>query len=231
MKNITTISFPYLLCLCFSLLTFYNSPGQDWIEILKRAASDGATGDQFGHSVSISGNYAIIGAPYEREDTSGSNTLIGAGSAYILYKDMGGTNNWGQVKKIVANDRAEDDYFGYSVSISGDYAIVGAWSKDGETGSSYIFYKDQGGINNWGQVKKIVPSDGDGDEFFGCSVSINGDYAIVGAESEDEEIPGEYTIDDIGSAYIFHKDQGGTDNWGQVKKIVLSDREDEDYFG
>src|SRR6056297_1943458 len=89
-------------------------------QIQKILASDGAAGDVFGHSVSISGDYAIVGACYDDDNGNGS------GSAYIYYKEQGGTGNWGQVKKITASDGAADDYFGTSVSISGNYAIVGA---------------------------------------------------------------------------------------------------------
>ena len=98
---------------------------QNWNEIIKISASDrvGGVGDRFGYSVSISGNYAIVGARNEDEDASGGNTIYGAGSAYLFERD--GAGNWSEVKKIVASARAANDHFGYSVSISGDYAIVG----------------------------------------------------------------------------------------------------------
>jgi len=114
------------------------------------------------------GDYAIVGAYAEDEDTNGANTLSNAGSAYIFKKDQGGTDNWGQVKKIVSSDRGASDFFGISVSIDGEYAIVGASTEDHDAngantisnaGSAYIFKKDQGGTDNWGQVKKIVSSD------------------------------------------------------------------------
>jgi spore coat protein U-like protein len=106
----------------------------------------------------------VVGAYQEDEDASGANTLGNAGSAYIFYKDQGGTDNWGQVKKIVASDRATNDYFGYSVSINGNIVVVGAYQEDEDAsganttsnaGSAYIFYKDQGGVDNWGQAKKL----------------------------------------------------------------------------
>ena len=92
----------------------------------KIVASDRAAEDYFGTSVSISGNYVIVGAYYEDEDAVGGATLSSAGSAYLFAKDQGGTDTWGQVKKIVASDRAANDYFGSAVSISGSYVIVGA---------------------------------------------------------------------------------------------------------
>jgi hypothetical protein len=218
-----------------SAYIFYNNGGS-WVQQQKIVASDRAANDWFGRSVAISGDYAIVGANGEAIDAS--NTA--AGSAYIFAKDQGGVNNWGQVQKIVASDRAANDNFGWSVAISGDYAIVGAYLEDhdasgGSTmssaGSAYIFAKDQGGINNWGQVQKIVASNRAFSDWFGYSVAISGDYAVVGANREDEDASGGNYLTDAGSAYIFAKDQGGVNNWGQVLKIVASDRESSDYFG
>ena len=84
---------------------------------------------------------------------------LNSGSAYIFYRDQGGADNWGQVKKLTASDGAANDYFGFSVSISGDTAIVGAYGDDDNgvnSGSAYIFSRDQGGADNWGEVKKLT---------------------------------------------------------------------------
>ena len=212
----------------------------NWVQIKKIVANDRAAIDNFGYSVSISGNTVVVGAYHEDENATGASTLISAGSVYIFYKDQGGVDNWGQVKKIVANDRAASDFFGYSVSINGNIVVVGAYQEDEDAsgantlsnaGSAYIFYKDQGGVDNWGQVKKIVASDRAANDNFGNTVSINGNIVVVGAYQEDEDASGANTLSNAGSAYIFYKDQGGVDNWGQVKKIVASDRAANDNFG
>jgi hypothetical protein len=180
--------------------------GQNWNEIIKATASDRDVYDIFGYSVSISGDYAIVGAPNEDEDASGGNTIKDAGSAYI-FKNIAGT--WTEAQKIVASDRASYDIFGYSVSISEDYAIVGALDTDGEAsggnavegaGSAYIFKNNSG---TWSEVQKIVASDRASYDDFGHSVSISGDYAIVGAPDEDEDASGGNTVYDAGSAYVF----------------------------
>ncbi|MDQ6477977.1 T9SS type A sorting domain-containing protein [Dyadobacter sp. LHD-138] len=217
----------------------YNNAG-NWVQVKKITAPVRELGDVFGNSVSISGDYAIVGAHQEDDDAQETNTLNNSGSAYIFRKDQGGTDNWGLVKKITASTREIDDVFGHSVSISGDYAIVGAYLEDedvnetntlSESGSAYIFKKDQGGADNWGQIKKITASTRDGADQFGWSVSINGDYAIVGAQLEDEDALEANTLSFSGSAYIFKKDQGGADNWGQIKKITASTRDSGDWFG
>jgi hypothetical protein len=82
--------------------------------------------------------------------------------------------------KLTASDGAAEDHFGASVSISGEYALIGAWH-DGDSGSSsgsaYIFKRD--GVI-WTEEARLTASDGANGDFFGTSVSLSGDYAIVG---------------------------------------------------
>ncbi len=200
---------------------FHKDQGgvDNWGEVKKIQASNKEANDQFGYDVSLSNDYAIVGAGFE--DTGGLNT----GSAYIFHKNQGGTDNWGEVKKIQASDIQASDFFGLRVSISGDYAIVGSKNEDtggSKAGAAYIFYKDQGGSDNWGEIKKIQASDKQANDQFGGSVSISGSYAIIGAHWEDTG---------GNAAYVFYKDQGGVDNWGEVQKIEASDLEVNDFFG
>ena len=204
-----------------------------WSQKQKIVASDRQADDQFGYSVAISGNYAIVGAYTEYHDASGDNPLDRAGSAYIFERTNG---SWSQKQKIVASDREADDQFGYSVAISGNYAIVGAYYEDhdasgnvglGDAGSAYIFERDTDG--SWIQKQKIVASDREADDEFGRSVAISGNYAIVGAYNEDHDSSGNVGLGDAGSAYIFERDTDGS--WIQKQKIVASDREADDRFG
>ncbi len=212
----------------------------NWGQVKKLVAQDRATGDNFGNAVAISDDDILVGAHFEDEDATGDNTLQNSGSVYAFSKNEGGSDSWGQVKKIVSSDRGIEDGFGYSIAISGSTIIVGAYAEDEDAGgintrdlagSAYIFKKDEGGTNNWGQVKKIVAADRGINDVFGFSVAISGTTAIVGAVFEDEDENGSSLKPDAGSAYIFSKDEGGADNWGQVKKIVSSDRNNLDYFG
>jgi len=178
----------------------------------KIQASDKATEDQFGGSVSIDGDYAIVGA-------SGNS---GTGAVYI-YKRDASTGVWGSVQKIQASDKATSDYFGISVSIDGDYAIVGAFGDDSFTGAIYI-YKRNISTGVWGDEQKIYASDKASDDRFGESVSINGDYAIVGARNEDTG------GSNAGAAYIY-KRNASTGVWGDEQKIQASDKASDDHFG
>lgn len=133
--------------------------------------------------------------------------------------------------KIVADDRAEEDRFGWSVDIDGDFAIVGAYADDfgdlnPNMGSAYIYQKI--GLE-WVQIQKIFNEDQDDYDRFGWSVAIDSNYAIVGAYGEDHDVLDGASLSKAGSAYIFEKNEEGL--WVQVQKIVAADRAANDEFG
>ncbi len=138
------------------------------------------------------------------------------------------SNSWNEVKKITAFDTTENDWFGYSVAVAGETAIIGAELNDSgvnNAGAAYIFERNVGGTNAWGLIKKITPNETNFADFFGCSVSIAGDFAVVGACGVDG------ITNDSGAVYIFERNSGGADNWGQIKKLTASDAEYADSFG
>ena len=200
----------------------HQGGADNWGQTKKITALDAAASDRFGNSVSISGDTVVVGAH------GNSEPAYATGSAYIFERNQGGAGNWGQVKKIVTADGVYNDNFGISVSISGDTVVGGASGDDDNgslSGSAYIFDRDQGGADNWGQTKKITASDGAGSANFGHSVSINGDMVVVGAYGDKEKGSA------AGAAYVFDRHQGGADNWGQVEKIIATDAEAGDLFG
>jgi hypothetical protein len=137
-----------------------------------------------------------------------------------------------EFQKIVASDRELEDRYGWSLDISTDFAIVGAYGDDfGPTnpnmGSAYIYEKT--GEDEWTFVQKLTNSDQDDYDRFGWSVAIDGDYAIVGAYGEDEDADDSNTLSKAGSAYIFERNDEGI--WVEVQKLVASDRAVDDEFG
>ena len=199
-----------------------NQGGADnWGEVKTLVASDSEPADLFGFDVAVSSNNAVVGA--WEEDAGGS----GAGAAYVFERDLGGASNWGEVKKLTASDAQPEDAFGKNVAISGDTAVVGATRFEAGTypGAAYIFQRDQGGANNWGQVKKLTASDAQSDDRFGVSVTVDGDTIVVGAFAEDEG------GDAAGAAYVFRRNLGGVDNWGEVTKLIASDAHAWELFG
>jgi hypothetical protein len=220
-----------VLLLLFVVGTYNSVLGQNWSQVQKSVPTDRLEEDLFGCAVSIFGDYAIVGAEFEDEDDKGASPMLNAGSAYI-FKNIAG--KWTQQQKIVANDRTQGDFFGHSVSISGNYAIVGAHHEDHDltgngyrsaAGSAYIF-ENKNGV--WTQIQKVIASDREESDQFGVVVSIDGDYAVVGAHQEDENVNSGDSMQNAGSAYVF-KNTSGT--WAQLQKIVASDRGTEDKFG
>ena len=194
----------------------YQRTGSAWTQTAKLTADDAAASDFFGRSVSIDGDYAVVGA--EGDDDNGANS----GSAYIFHRT---DSAWTQQAKLTADDGAQTDVFACSVSISGDYAVVGAIGDDdnGEmSGSAYIFQRTG---SAWTQQAKLTADDGEAEDFFGRSVSIDGDYAIVGADFDDDN------GNASGSAYIFEKPDGGWADMTQTAKLTADDGAEADFFG
>jgi hypothetical protein len=119
------------------------------------------------------------------------------------------------------------DYFGYSVDISGNYAVVGAPADqvDGfaEKGSAYVFEKING---NWTEVVQLKASDGLSADHFGYSVTVSGDYIAVSSLDDDSGVLP--AITDHGSVYIFHRTNG---TWIQEFKIRAADYATGERFG
>ena len=142
----------------------------------------------------------MIAANYD--DDKGSNS----GSAYVFTRTIAGdlTSGWTQVAKLTAGDGAVEDYFGQSVSIDGDTVVIGAIFDDDKghnSGSAYVFTRDTAGdlTSGWTQVAKLTAGDGAGSDYFGASVSIDGNTVVVGAFWDDDGIHS-------GSAYVFTRD-------------------------
>jgi len=196
--------------------SFSLSFGPNWsltTQQQKIVASDIQANDNFGYSVAISGDTAVVGAQYE--DIGGTS----AGAAYVFTRS--GTT-WTEQQKIQASDKQASDFFGYSVAIDGDTAVVGAWYEETgatDSGSAYIFTRSG---TTWTQQQKIVSSDLQAFDQFGASVSIDGDTVVVGATGEDTG------GQQAGAAYVFTR--SGT-TWTQQQKIQASDIGAGDGFG
>ena len=129
-------------------------------EVKKLIASDAQAGDQFGYrSVAISGDTAIVGA--YGEGAGGG----GAGAAYVFERDQGGAGNWGEVTKLTASDAQPRDSFGFSVAVSGDDAIVGAFDRNAGVpigGVAYVFGELPGPVGGVAELPNVsaAPSSG-----------------------------------------------------------------------
>ncbi len=195
---------------------------QDWARIAKQFASDGASLDEYGVSVAIDGDYAIVGS--NKKGANGQNP----GAAYILFRDKNGPNAWGQVAVLTDPNGMPGDNFGASVAIAGGVAAVGSPFDDttvGNEGSVSIFYKSPSNPAQWVYHTKITIAGADGGDNLGKSVALSGDRLIAGATGDDAFGA------NAGAAYIFSRNQGGADNWGQVAKLLATTGNANDNFG
>jgi hypothetical protein len=215
-----------------AVYVFNRQENSEWAQVQKIVAPDREANDFFGASISISGNYAIIGALFEDHDASGGNEVLNSGSAYI-YKRENGT--WRFMQKLTSPVRAVEDYFGCSACILGNYAIIGAYGEDENeletatmdmAGAAYVFELSEGG--SWDLVQKIVASDRQAYAVFGGDISIDSNAAIISALDETKDETGENPLRNAGAVYLFERDDG---IWNQVQKIVASDRGAENRFG
>lgn len=186
--------------------------GSEWRYQAKLTASDGGAGDFFGHSVALSGDTALVGAPL---DDTGAQ--IDHGSAYVFVRSGG---IWTQQAKLTASDAAAADMFGFAVSLSGGTALVGAKGDNAEQGSAYVYVVSG---TTWTQQAKLTATDGAAGDMLGYSVALNGDTALLGAP-----------VDAIGanlqqgSAYVFVR--SGT-TWSQQAKLTALDGAPGDQLG
>lgn len=185
----------------------------DPIQVAKLLASDGASRDAFGWSVAVSGDTAIIGS--RADDDNGTDS----GSVYV-YTNIGGV--WTQQAKLLPDDGEAGAFFGFSVSIDSDTALIGAWGDNDngtKSGSAYIFTRS-GSV--WTQQAKLLPADGAAYDYFGYSVSADGDTVLIGAHLDDDNET------KSGSVYIFTR---SGDLWTQQAKLLALDGEMLDLFG
>ncbi len=213
------LSITLLLTLSLSL-----TQAQDFHKIFKRTAPDRGFGDRFGMAVDMSGAYAIVGASLEDNNVNGGDSLAQAGSVYVFERGMSG--DWSQVQKLVPNDRAANDRFGFSVAIDGDRAVVGATNKteggNNGQGAAYVFERQTNGT--WQQVQKLTDSFGELQDNFGSAVEIKGDFILIAAAFDDVD-----GLRDAGKVLVFKRDMNGSFMLWQT--LTASDRDQGDSFG
>jgi len=199
--------------------------GAQWLPMLSGATNanilpqtiappDLESGDRLGMSVSIFGDYAVAGCPAPG----------GTGKAYVYFRNAG---MWTQQAVLTASDGASGDEFGTAVAINGNYAIVGAPKDDVITGTPpFIFnYENKGSVyifvrsgSTWTQQAKLVSAVTASFQYYGISVSLEGNHLAVGAIFDT----------DAGAVYIY---QQNGNIWDLQQKLVSSDGVIYDQFG
>ncbi len=180
-------------------------PGGD-----RLTAPDADRGDDFGSSVDTSGEWMIVGAPYDYD------AVRQGGSAYVLRR-VG--PDWTHDAKLYGWDTAEYDHFGSAVAVAGDVVVIGVSGDDDSgtsSGSAYVF-RHVGG--EWIEEDKLLASDGADQDSFGVDVAATNDRIVVGACWNDGG---------KGAVYVFEWDGVA---WAETAKLTAPDATRWHYFG
>ena len=219
---------------CGSAYVFWRDDGgtpgdpsdDDWVQQAKLLAVDGLPGNDFGRSVALDGNLALVGCPRDQG--------TGQGSAYVFRRDDQGTpadpsdDTWVQQAKLTPSP--SNLYAGWSVALEGDVALLGEYAGS----RAFVFRRDDQGTSDladdtWTQTTVLQASD-PGNAQFGYAVALDGTTALV-SDADDFTAFGE-----TGSVYVFLRDDQGTpdpfdDTWSQQAQLLASDATDCDSFG
>ncbi|MBL8693948.1 MAG: FG-GAP repeat protein [Planctomycetes bacterium] len=211
-------------------------------------ASNTGSDDQFGSSVSISGDTVVVGAPFEDSAATGvngdqsNNAASASGAAYVFVRSG---STWSQQAYLKASNSGAGDQFGTSVAVSGDTVVVGACfeasnatgvngdesnNSASNSGAAYVFFRS-GGV--WSQQAYLKASNTGALDEFGISVAVSGDTVVVGAWFEDSSAVGvnsnqaDNSGTNSGAAYVFVR--SGT-VWSQQAYLKASNTGAADFF-
>lgn len=230
--------------------------GTTWAQQAFLKTSNSAAGDQFGYSVSLSGDIAVVGAPFEDSSATGvngnqaDNGASNSGAAYVFVRNG---VHWTQQAYLKASNTEAADNFGGAVGVSSTFIVVGATEEDGNapgvndptgqasnlasnSGAAYIFERS-GGV--WTQTAYVKASNPGNLDRFGGSVAVSGGTVVVGATDEDSTATGVNGLQNnnnapgSGAAYVFVRDQS-SGVWSQqayLKAFNISGNNADDRFG
>jgi hypothetical protein len=186
----------------------FVKPVSGWANMTQTAkltASDGQTYSLFGRGVAISGNTVVAGAPGQFGNQFGE--------AYVFVKPEGGWTNMTETARLMASDAVEDNQFGYSVGISGNTVVVGAFGALNLQGAAYVYEKPAGGWGDMTQTGELTASDGEPGDQFADAVAISGNTIVGGAFLDNGS---------VGAAYVFAKPASGWTNGTETAKLTPS---------
>jgi len=208
----------------------FRRSGASWSQEAYLKASTTDKGDFFGNSISVSDDTVAVGAGGEASSATGvngdqsDNSAYQAGAVYVFRRSSG---TWSQEAYLKASNTDPGDLFGWSVSVSGDTAVVGAFRESSSatgvngdqsdnsatwSGAAYVFAKSGG---SWHQDAYLKASNTDADDWFGCAVALSDDVVVVGASGEDSDSTGvdgdqsDNSALQAGAAYVFRRDTTG----------------------
>lgn len=192
----------------------YATDFEEVVKLLPTTANTSAHNYQMGNAVAIDGEWMVVGA-YVADTTQAADT----GAVYV-YRRI--NSKWVFQQQLTANDAASSDYYGFSVGVSGNYIVVGAYRDDdrgGDSGSAYVYQWN--GVS-WNQSQKLTAVDGAAKDYYGVDVAIGSDRMVVGAHGDDNRGGAS------GAVYSYRLING---QWIFTAKIFPNDGASDDQFG
>jgi len=184
----------------------FAESGGVWAEEAYLKASHPDVNDLFGRSLAYDGSTLVVGAPYEDSAALGvnhdqsDNSALDSGAAYVFRKAAG---EWQAAAYLKASDSQAGDVFGWSVGLSEQTVVVGAWAESRHDGAAYVFAPDSGA---WSERAKLTAHTVRGADFqsesrdgFGAAVSLTIGGLVVGAPYEGQPV----AASPHGTAYLF----------------------------
>jgi len=169
------------------------------------------TGSQFGDGVAVCGDTIAVSAPGREE-------------VRVFERDQGGTGAWGEVAALSPGNLAPSGSFGGGLALDGDTLAVSGRLVATAAGKVFVFERDHGGPGAWGEVTSFQGSGLPKGAVFGASLALDGDLLVAGT-------PGSLFSTDVGTAHVFHRNQGGAGAWGEVARLDPGDGAATDQFG
>ncbi len=180
-----------------------SGPSTRWEVIGELPAPNGSV--LFGWSMDVSGDWLAIG------DSQNNARGERAGTVYLYQEFPSGSGAWLGRKALFASNAGGGKFFGNTVAIDRDLLVAGESRGNDAPGSVFVFERNAGGTNNWGETKRIIPGDGQSGDNFGSAIAIDEGALLVGASNEDDGSQG------AGSAYFYRRPAGGGSNWMETK--------------
>jgi hypothetical protein len=191
----------------------FHFDGVEWVESQRLLASDGDKFDEFGFSVALAGGLAAVGAVGDEENG------VESGSAYVFRLDG---ETWAEDGKVLAGDGRRQDHYGRAVAISPltEQVLVGSSGIAASAAGAVYFYHHDGA--GWVQDQRLVPPGSIPGRYFGDSMAVSGDVAVIGAHSE--TVLGHAS----GAVYVYRYD--GV-RWTREQRLLAADGGEADRFG
>ncbi|MDZ4350922.1 MAG: hypothetical protein U1A22_15455, partial [Xanthomonadaceae bacterium] len=236
---------------------FVRFGGNQWMQQAYLKASNLNASDQFGHSVAVSGDILVVGAPGEDSSATGVNGdqfadfASGSGAAYVFVRVGGIAGIWSQQAYLKASNTDSGDRFGHSVAASGNRVVVGAPDESssatgvngnqsnnnaGDSGAAYLFERNETN-GRWSQLAYLKASNTGAGDQFGHVVAISGTTVVAGARLEDSNATGvngnqgDNSAADSGAVYVFQRAGINVGNWFQQAYLKASNADAGDFFG